>query len=489
MNLKGFAREAVIYALGNIGLRAAALLLTPLYTHYLTVAEFGLWAALQLAVQIMLIPMNMGLREALVRYTKEHSYGDLAGTTTAVVAFTGCMVAAFIVLPLEPLFELILHQSQLHGLLILSGAAAIANVLAMHMMAYYRATNKPLRYLIMGVSGAVGLLMATISFFYFSGPSVHSVLSAYIATYGIVAGCVLIDIWRQVGLGFKWNIVKKTLKFGYPLIFSALGQFTVTGAGTFFISYFSGLEVVAIFSLGYKLASVMTIVVALPFQLAFQPFVFANLHRAEVRMQAGRLFTYLLVVLTFMSFFIVAGAHMILPFIAPPQYAEAFLVVLFLVPAQACLGVHYFAETLLGAVQKTGILAVLNILAATLAITVNVALIPSLDWMGAVIATNAALLMVCAVEMAISIRLFGLARHIEWGRIGAVLILFVTFMATLYALSVFRSALFYGGSALSAIGAAALLLLGPFCRENEQRLVMDSARRVYALFSMRTSRP
>jgi len=493
LSLRIFARDASIYAAGNIGLRAAALLLTPVYTHFLTIPEFGLWAALQVAMQMMVIPMNMGMREAFVRFTMQHentrSLDKLLGTTALIILAGGVLVTGISETILLPLFRAVLHRDQLHGLIALTCSGALAHALCVHTMTYYRARNLALRYLATGMGGAFALLASTIGSMAIFGPNVEAVLYAYIFSYALTALLVLLDIWRTTGIGFSREVIPQAFRFGAPLVFSAVGQFAITGASTFLLSYFSGLEVVAIFSLGYKLAGVLTITVVLPFQLAFQPFLFASLNDPDIRRQTARLFTYLLLVLAYMSFAIILTSHMLLPYIAPPQYADAFLVVLLIIPAQALLGVHYFAETLLGAVERTSILALLNSLCALLSIVLSVLLIPSLHWYGAVIASNVSLLLVCTLEVTIAVRLFKIGCELECRRIAIVATMFCVFLGVLYLLSALGRPWFYfSAMALLAISSA-ILYWGPFCHDAEQRLVVDSARRIYARIRMRTSTP
>ena len=70
MSLKLFGKNAVVYAIGNIGLRAVAFMLIPLYTHSLAMRDYGLLMTLLLTNEFMLVPMNCGMRIALVRFAR-----------------------------------------------------------------------------------------------------------------------------------------------------------------------------------------------------------------------------------------------------------------------------------------------------------------------------------------------------------------------------------------------------------------------------------
>ena len=137
----------------------------------------------------------------------------------------------------------------------------------------------------------------------------------------------------------------------------------------------------------------MSVGLALPFQLAFQPFVYGNLDSPNVKQQAAQLLTYLVLATTVASFGLLVGAYLLVPWVAPPAYSGAFLVALLLLPGQAFISLQYFGETLIGAMHKTGILGVMNSLCGAIAIGLSLVLIPSMGLFGAVLASNAAVIL------------------------------------------------------------------------------------------------
>ncbi len=493
MNLRIFAKDATIYALGNIGLRMSALVLMPIYAHFLSVNDFGLWATLQITIQVMMIPMNLGMREAFVRYTaqydRENRLHALFGTTILVVAASGVAVTLASVAFLIPVFRTVLHRDAVSDLVVLTGAAALAQVLNINAMAYYRARNLALRYLVVGLGGAVVLLVVTLAFLWKGAPEVQTVLYAFITSYVITTTIVGIDIVASTGFGVDASSLRELLRFGGPLVISSTGQFAITGATVYLVSYFAGLEAVALYAVGYKFAVVLAIVVVLPFQLAFQPFVFTHLDHPDVRRMTGRIFTYLVLLLTFASFLVIVGSRLFLEVAFPKAYSGALLAVVFLIPGQVLLGGHYFAETLLGAALKTHVLAALNLVAAAVSITGCVWLIPAFGWRGAVAASTASMLLVCATEVSIGVRAFHLGPYLEWRRLAAAGALFVASLGVAIALSEAGSVAFYAISAAWVLGSVALLYAGPFCHDTERQLVRGATERLYARLNVKASRP
>ena len=93
-----FGKNALAYAIGNIGLRAASFLLIPVYTHSLSLADYGLLATLLAVTQILAIMIEAGLGKAQLRFTPEYReqgrLGQLLGTSILMSFLNGAIAPA-----------------------------------------------------------------------------------------------------------------------------------------------------------------------------------------------------------------------------------------------------------------------------------------------------------------------------------------------------------------------------------------------------------
>ena len=89
------------------------------------------------------------------------------------------------------------------------------------------------------------------------------------------------------------------------------GIFLIGVMSTYMLSYFSGLEAVAIYTLGSRFAYICVVVLILPFQLAYQPFIFSYLDKPDIKKTISRIFTYLLLAITYLSIFILIGSKIL----------------------------------------------------------------------------------------------------------------------------------------------------------------------------------
>src|SRR5689334_8558542 len=86
--IANFGKNAILYAAGIAGLRAASFILIPIYTHSLAMTEYGALVVLLQTAQVMMIVMGLGSRTALMRfstdYEKKNQIGTLLGTSICI---------------------------------------------------------------------------------------------------------------------------------------------------------------------------------------------------------------------------------------------------------------------------------------------------------------------------------------------------------------------------------------------------------------------
>jgi O-antigen/teichoic acid export membrane protein len=473
MSLKLLGKNTGIYALGNAGMRAVAFLLIPLYTHNLSISGYGLLATLQLTMQAMMGFMNSGMQISLVRFTKEFkdngSFSQLLGTSSFIIALGGLIVSTISLSPLANFFRSVLHINNVYPYIWLTCVAALTQTLFSHLMAYYRAEEQALKFMLTGVLSSIVLILINSVFLYGFHLGVMGALCASITTYVVFLLLLAWDIFPKTGIGISTKLIPKLLHFGFPLIFSEFGLLVMGGVSIYFLSYYVGLESVAIFSLGSKLAAVLIIIIFLPFQLAFQPFLFQNLDKEDIKETTSRLLTYLVLIITIMFFFILVGSRILLPIIAPPEYSSAFLVILLLLPGIAFIGIYYIGETFLGAAKKTHIIGLVMPIFAIISIGLNYLLIPIMQWYGAVIATNISYVLAGVTFLMLGKKYFPLL--IEWKRILICGCMIIFFFLVFLVLSKVKLIAFTVLSLLAGLGSIVILFRLKFFSPGEKILL------------------
>jgi O-antigen/teichoic acid export membrane protein len=392
MNLRLFGRNTIVYAIGNVGLRAASFLLIPLYAHSLSVEDYGTLMTMLLSIQLMLFVMNCGMRLAVVRFTmqyeREGRLSVLMGTSSLINVLMGLLVTGASLTVLVPFYKEVLHSDEVVLLVGLACCVSLFQSLSINLMSYYRAQNEAMKFMAVGIATAGALLATSYVLLYIMQMGLFGVLLAKTITYAIVLLMLSVQVFRKTLVRISPSLVPKLLWFGLPLAFAMCGNLIIGGASLYFLSLLHGLRDVAVYSLGYKLAQVMTMLIILPFHLSFQPLICANLDSPDVRKNTARIFTYLVLAMAFASCAILFGARMLLPLIAPPEYASAYLVILLLLPGMAFYGFSNFGGCLLNIARKTHVTGCTIAAVTVVSLGLNFLLVQIMGWSGAVLATN-----------------------------------------------------------------------------------------------------
>ena len=285
----------------------------------------------------------------------------------------------------------------------------------------------------------------------------------------MIATAASLDILRHTGLRVSWVLVPRLLRFGFPQICSQCTEMVIASIGVYMLSYFAGLEAVAIYSLGYKLAVILLITTITPFSMAFEPYVFSNQDRLSHKTIIARSLTYMILAVVFASCCLVVAIRILLPKIAPPEYADAFLVVLLLIPGMIFLGVYYFGQAILNAMNRTRIIGITSVASASVSILLNGLLIHRFHWYGAVIAFDVSFILLGASLAIIGLKHSSIAP--EWRRLfslAGLLTCLLLALFSLHELSVVRFTL----TALLVVILGFLLLLHYGFFYSDEKLVV-----------------
>lgn len=420
MNLRLFGKNTAIYAIGNVGLRLASFLLIPLYTNSLSIAEYGLLVILLLMIQMMVIFMNLGAQACVVRYAKEYEalnlISCLLGTSILINVAGAVMVTIVSISFLTPFLRLLLHTDYVRSYLLLTCFAAFAQSLCTNITSYYRAQNESIKFMFVGIVSAIILIILNLVLLLVFHQGIKGALTAVIATHCVMFLCVSFDVFSKTGISSSFQIVPKLLKFGFPLVFSLSGRYVMGTVGIYFLSVLKGIEVVAIFALGWKLAQVVEIAVVLPFQLAYAPFVFANIDKSGIKVTMARLLTYLVLAIAFVSFATLFASRALLPLIAPAEYSSAYLVIVLLIPAIAFKAVSFFGEVFLHVTGDTRVVGSIIALSAVLCAILSYTFISEFGWHGAIISINVSYMAAALTTMLLGIKAFPI--QLEWRRLS-----------------------------------------------------------------------
>jgi O-antigen/teichoic acid export membrane protein len=392
-NLKAAIKSTAIYSLGNLTSKLLGIILIPLYTSKLSLAEYGMLGMLEISVQILTAIIGLSLYNAFFRWFWDKQYLEKQKSiffTILVFVFTGSIMLNLLFLPFHDQLSSLLLDTDQQGylimlILIIAGLEAIAIVIS----TLVRLQERPGFYTFLYIVKVLTNLSFTVYFIVVKGKKIDGIYEAQLignAVFFILAARFVI---KNSTPKIEWKIIPGMLKFSYPLLFSSIAGIILTISDRYVLKFISDLAYVGIYTLGYKIASTLRVFVITSVNLAIQPMIYKMIDQPDNKRFYSKIMTYysfgLMICVLGLSLF---GQELIkLLSKANPEYWEAFSIVPIISMSFFFGMLRDVSLTGINISKKTVVNARSILVAATLNIGLNIVLIPVFGYMGAAVAT------------------------------------------------------------------------------------------------------
>ena len=283
----GLARNTLVYGAGIVARRIASFIMLPVYTHYLTPADYGVLELLQLTVDIAVILVSAGTTAGLLRfYFKAPNERERNATIVSAFALlTALNFVATVVLLLAagPIADVALRGAASPVLvrivaldLLLQGAVSVP-------MTLMQARGRAMLHSVTSLVTLVGQLGLNILLVVVLQKGVAGVLVSTLITH-LVGGAFLVAwMLRQTGWRISREAMRNLRRFAVPYQLTTAGTFILTFGDRFVIQAVRSAGEVGLYSLAYKFGFLLATLAAAPFMIAWTPqrFAAALMGRAE----------------------------------------------------------------------------------------------------------------------------------------------------------------------------------------------------------------
>ena len=408
-NVGTVAKHSAIYSFAEILKKGIGFVMIPLYTHYLTPADYGVIEVLTLVLEVLGMLVGVRIASSQTRYYHKYpKYEDKREVfTTALTAVGGSSIAAMLVLWVAAgwLARVTLGSANFapqYQVMIL--CLGIQNV-------YLVAENdliirkKSLFYSILVIFLMVLSLSLNILFLAVFHMGIWAIIWSMLITKVVNLAVVPICL-RGSPLRFSWEKFRPMLQYALPLIPASLAMFFLHFGDRFFLQHYCSLDDVGVYSLGYKFGMVISVLITTPFQRVWGTHSFEIEPQPGAKLVYARVFTYYASLLAFASLGISVFIDDVIGLVAPPNYAAAASIVPMTVLGYTCLGLTNAAALGILISNNTKFLAFIQIPVAVLNTLFNFALIPSYGIRGAAMATLLSFGTMLAATFFISQRLY-----------------------------------------------------------------------------------
>lgn len=340
-----FIKESFIVSISKVLIAIINFILVYVYTHNLTIENYGLLELLFSFAQIVVVFFTLGLPSAFTRfYLLNKKKAEPIISTIYTIHFFLSTILLTLMLFFSIYFEemyrssfapsilviLILVKQVLFSSSLLSQRYFLAN------KSFFKIETINLLYHI------ILLIVSFISLKLYNNDIVNLLLSHSIITF-LYSAILYFLIFQKINIGFRitYDLGRQILLFALPFIPSAIAYFILTMSDRFFIKYFLSLESLALYSLAYKIVSVLTLTVITPVNIVFTQYVYTlakdKNYKSIILLHDIIVKLYLLAAVT-----LVIVSPVIVNFLAPPEYVKSIYMVKLFIFSAILYGLNYF---------------------------------------------------------------------------------------------------------------------------------------------------
>lgn len=359
-----FFRSAGLYTLANALNSAIPLLLLPVLTRYLNPEEYGLVAMFTVLTAVVVAIAGFGTHGALTREYYLRSQEEFAGFVGTCIFILMASSAALLVLVaiISPVLTGISSiPEQWLAVAVLMGTGQLLCTIG---LVIWQVRGLPLIYGAFQVGAT--LLNALLSLVFVIGMEMGwqgRVAGQTIAVFlmGVIGVSLLVHAgWIQ--LRFSREYAHSALRYGFPLVFHALGATAAAMSDRMLLTNLVSIEETGIYIVAAQIAMAITFF-ADSFNRAYAPWLYEKLKLGDAadkhRIVVGTYWYFVLMLLLagLLSFV----APQLVGFIIGPQFAGATQYILWLSLASAFGGMYYMVTLYIQFSGKTERLAAITL--------------------------------------------------------------------------------------------------------------------------------
>lgn len=391
--IKETVKNSAIYSVGNISVKLVGFILVPLLTdpEYLSVEAYGALGVLEAVNQILVSLLGLGLYNSLFRWYYDQSEDENKKTffTSGLVVLILVSVTGIIAFmyrdSIANLIGLDTSFSFVVALMILAtGLQALAQFPATLM----RLQDKASFFTYTNILKLAVTLAVTLYFLIVEQAGLAAVYYGQIA--GFVVFLILVSPYmaRNSRAAIQWTLFTEMMGYGLSLMVAGLAGAAINVIDRFVLNSMSGLEEVGLYSLGYKVASILKVFVIASVSMSVIPMIFRKMKDPDRHRFYQKTMTYygfgMMICIMGVSLF---SKEVIKVFTGSTMYWSSFTVIPILAFGLFFTALKDVVVTGLHITKKTGWISFMTTIVSVLNLSLNILLIPVLGAEGAALAS------------------------------------------------------------------------------------------------------
>jgi O-antigen/teichoic acid export membrane protein len=416
--LRRLATTGAAYTASSVISKLIAVALLPLYTRYLTPADYGAAEVLLTGVIAASIVIRLGVIEALLRfYYQADEVPEKVVKTAFASLFWTATAGLVIALPFAgPISEAMLGRSDA-GLVRIAIFGLWVFTMYEFLLTLFRLDERARAFLYFTVANVLVTIPATVWFVVVQEEGAEGLLLGQYVTGAAFLAALLVAHRRRLSLVPDPPLLRRMTRFGLPTMPAELSLYSLNFIDRLLLVRLVGLADAGLYSLSVKFAQAVNVLVK-GFQLAWPPLAYSIEDDDEARRAYAVIVTWFVALCTFA----VAGmwllSRWIVRALAAPEFFQSYEAIGLVSTGVMLYALYLVLVVVLGRTGRTEFNFPATAAGTAANIGLNLALVPSLGIVGAGLALVASYAVVLVLMYVFTQRLFSVPY--EWLRLGQV---------------------------------------------------------------------
>src|SRR5664279_4127833 len=282
-SIKISLKDTFVYGLGNVAVKLVGLLLIHVYTDpkFFTVDDFGVYGILEISGIVLTAMLASGLPQSLTRWfwDKEHRENQkgiffMSLSTQVIVSLMFCLL----LIPLSGTLSMMIFSkpdwAKVLSLVILASAIQAVNNIVNTLM---RLQSKSLLYTITNLLKLTSVLVMTLFFIISKRMGLEGIYLAQVIGNSFVVIFLLGYTLKNSRVFIDKVIFKSMNAYGFPLFLGNISAVLLNVVDRYSLNSLALLKSVALYTLAFKITSVLKLVIVDSMKLALGPMMFKRL--------------------------------------------------------------------------------------------------------------------------------------------------------------------------------------------------------------------
>lgn len=405
--MKNLIKNISLYSIVRILPPLLSFALLPIYTSYTTQAEYGIITSMQVLNSIALVFFVMALDLALFRiyhdYKSKLDRSELLGTIfISIFSISSIILALFFFF--SDYVSLIFSSIDFYPYFSLTISYTFLQIFSIIPLIYFQINHKASTYVILSLLSTLTSIGLILFFLIFKDEGAIGFLKGELYGKLVLVPIFIYVTFKIIRFKFSYSKFINTIKFSWPMIPGILSVWVLNLSDRIFIENYFSLEDVAIYSLAYKIASIVLILFG-AINMAYNPFFYeiaSSKNQIEAKKTLAFINNLFVIISLHMSLFLILFSNNIIDILFDDRYITATSIIPIIVLGCFFSLITGLLNLMFNQMKKSLELMYITLFGAFINLLLNFILIPKFGIYGAAWSTFYSLLIILIIEFIIS---------------------------------------------------------------------------------------